>query len=188
MNLIIKPLSEDILEDYLYFFDNAVFTDHPEWSACYCYSFHFTGPAEEWTREKNRLSVTDMIKEGRMKGYLAYADEKPVGWCNANDRSNYQRIMKYYEQVGMPKDKVVSIVCFLVNPEYRRQGITRALLDRITADYSSLDYDYLEAYPGKGMASCEDHYKGPLSLYEQAGFRIEKELDNYFVYRKQLKQ
>ena len=47
--------------------------------------------------------------------------------------------------------------------------------------------DILEDYPGKSMTSFEEHYNDSLSLYEQGGFSIEKKLDNYFVYKKQLK-
>jgi hypothetical protein len=43
MELIIRPLSGKYLEDYLRFFDLMHFEKNPHWSACYCYSFHFTG-------------------------------------------------------------------------------------------------------------------------------------------------
>ena len=104
----------------------------------------------------------------------------------SNDRMNYQRLLKYYDLIDNPDDKVCSIVCFLINPEYRRKGITQKILQQVTTDYQLLDYDYLEAYPGKGELSCERHYKGPLSLYKKNDFKIEKEFDDYYVVRKNL--
>jgi hypothetical protein len=61
------------------------------------------------------------------------------------------------------------------------------LLEQICADYSTRDYDYIEAYPGKGKLSCEPHYKGALELYEKFNFEVKKEYDDYFVVRNKLK-
>jgi ribosomal protein S18 acetylase RimI-like enzyme len=187
MDITIKPLTPDLLKDYLFFFDNIVFTENPGWTACYCFSFHFTGIREEWTKENNRASVIRYIRENKMKGYLAYDNDLPVGWCNANDRNNYESLARYYDLTGNPDIKICSVVCFVVAPEYRRKGIARKLLGQVCVDYSTLNYDYLEAYPGKGILSCEGHYKGPLELYRKSGFQIEEEHDGYFVVRKRLK-
>jgi ribosomal protein S18 acetylase RimI-like enzyme len=186
MNIKIKPLSSEILDDYLYFFDNMVFTENPDWSKCYCFSFHFTGTNEQWNREDNRSSVIDFVNNNKMTGYLAYVDDKPVGWCNANNRNNYQRLLKYYDLVDNPNDKVCSIVCFLIHPDFRRQGLAQKILDKICTDYKKQNFDYLEAYPGKGQLSCERQYKGPLHMYEKNGFTITAEFDEYYVVRKQL--
>jgi len=187
MDITIKPLAPDLLEDYLFFFDNIVFTENPDWEKCYCYSFHFTGADEQWNKKDNRDAVSKMINEKKMKGYLAFSDGKPIGWCNVNDRKNYQRLMSIYDLDENAEEKICSIVCFLVGPEFRGKGIARILLERIIKDYSSEDYDYLEAYPAKGDSSCERNYKGPLSLFEQNNFEIKTEHENYYVVRKELK-
>ncbi len=187
MELVIKQLIPETLDDYLFFFDNITFSENPEWSACYCFSYHFVGKKEQWNRENNRASVIKIVNENKMTGYLAYHKEKPVGWCNVNNRMNYQRLLKYYNLIDNPADKVCSIVCFLIHPNYRRQRIAKKLMDRICKDYTELNYDYLEAYPAKGELSCEGHYKGPLELYKQYNFNIIKEYDDYFVVRKKFK-
>ncbi len=186
MNITIKALTPDLLEDYLFFFDNVVFTENPDWSACYCFSYHFVGTEEQWDREANRSSVIEFINEKKMTGYLAYHNNKPVGWCNVNDRSNYQRIVKYYDYIDNPDDKACSIVCFLIHPAYRRQGIARKILERICTDYSTKEYDYIEAYPKKGNQSCEKHYHGPLELYEQYNFKVQKESEGHYIVRKKM--
>ncbi len=187
MKLIIKPLSPDLIDDYIYFFDHIIFSENPDWSECYCYSFHFTGTSEQWQKEANRAAVIKLIQEQKMSGYLAFSGDQPIGWCNVNVRSNYQRLMKYYDLVDNPEDKVCSVVCFLIHPEFRRKGIAQSFLEQISSDYSALDFDYLEAYPGKGELSSEKHYKGPLSMYEKLDFKIEKEYDDYYIVRKRLK-
>ena len=187
MGIIVKPLTPDLISDYLSFFDNMIFTEHPDWSICYCYSFHFTGPDEQWTKKGNRASVVKLIDEGKMKGYLAYSDNIPIGWCNVNDRNNFERLHKIYDLDESTSEKICSIVCFLISPEFRRKGIAKILLEKVIDDYASKEFDCLEAYPMKGHESCEKNYKGPLSLYEKNNFSIIKEHDTYYVVRKQLK-
>jgi ribosomal protein S18 acetylase RimI-like enzyme len=187
MHITIKPLTPELINDYLFLFDNIVFTENPEWSACYCFSFHFTGTGEQWKKENNRASVISYINENKMNGYLAYSHDKPVGWCNANNRSKYQALSKYYKLTGSSEEKICSVVCFVVDPDYRRQGIAQRLLEQVCSDCSAQDYDYIEAYPAKGILSCERQYKGPMELYKRLNFKVENEYENYSVVRKKLK-
>ena len=122
-----------------------------------------------------------------LTGYLAFDNDKPVGWCNANNRLNFQRLLKDYDYIDNPKDKVCSVVCFLIHPDYRRQGIAQQLLEEVINDSNGKDYDYLEAYPMKSESSCEGNFKGPFELYKRFDFKINKEYDNYYVMRKSMK-
>jgi hypothetical protein len=61
MSINIKPLTSKFKEDYLSFFESIEFREHPHWADCYCYSFHFTGQADEWKRDNNRACVSSMI-------------------------------------------------------------------------------------------------------------------------------
>ena len=87
----------------------------------------------------------------------------------------------------MHNEKICSVVCFLIDPDYRRKGIARKMLEKICTDYASQEYDYIEAYPGKGHLSCEGHFMGPLSLYEKFDFKLIKEFKDYYLVRKNLK-
>jgi ribosomal protein S18 acetylase RimI-like enzyme len=187
VDIEIRPLTKDLKKDYLFFFDNIVFEDNPDRFKCYCYDYHFLGDVETCTREMSRSSVINLIDESKLRGYLAYDKDKPVGWCNANNRSNYERLLRDYDYVDNPDDKVCSIVCFLIHPDYRRQGIAQGLLDKIIMDYSNTDYDYFEAYPKKEELSCEGNFKGPLGLYKRYDFKINKEYDSYYVVRRGIK-
>ena len=182
----VRPLTPDQLESFFSFFESVEFTDHPHWSACYCYSFHFTGTAGQWNKEDNRTAVEKLVRENRMKGYLAYHGEKPVGWCNTNNRLNFQRLSKLYDLIDPGHPKTCAIVCFLVHQEYRRLGITQQILERIIGDYSGFGYEYLEAYPRKGALNSEELYVGPLELYLRNGFEVIRELEDYSVVRKSL--
>ena len=81
MDVKIKPLAPDLLDDFLHFFDNIAFSDNPEWKGCYCHFYHFAGDMEQWekaTKEQNRNSTITLIKEKKMKGLLAFVNNEPV--------------------------------------------------------------------------------------------------------------
>ena len=186
MSFEIKPLASDLKEDYLSFFESIEFTEHPHWADCYCYSFHFTGRAEEWLRDKNRSCVSDLIDRGRMKGYLVYHKGRVVGWCNANNRLNFQLLNQSYKLLDPEHPKICSIVCFLVHQDFRRQGIMQQLLERIVADYSSLQYEFIEVYPRSEEGSTETLYRGPLDFYTRNGFERVREGKNLHTLRLRL--
>lgn len=186
MKFEIKPLSPALKEEYLSFFESIEFKEHPHWADCYCYSYHFTGNANEWKREQNRSCVSRMIDEGSMKGYLAYSGDQLVAWCNVNNRLNYQLLTQKYDLVDPGHAKICSIVCFLVHPEFRRQGILQVLLDRIIEDYRALHYEFIEAYPQGGKLSEEKLYHGPKELFARNGFEKIKEFEEYTLVRKKL--
>ena len=153
MDVEIKPLTNELKEHYLFLFDNMIHKENPEWSKCYCNDFHFLGDVETCTRDISRSLIINRINENELQGYLAFKNDKAIGWCNANDRANYQRLLRDYDLVDNPDDKVCSIVCFLIHPDFRRQGIAQKILKKILEDYSNKDFDYFEAYPKKGELS-----------------------------------
>ncbi|MBK8946633.1 MAG: GNAT family N-acetyltransferase [Ignavibacteriae bacterium] len=186
MNIEIRPLTKDLKDQYLFLFDNMIHKENPEWSKCYCNDYHFLGNVETCTRELSRTLIINRINDDELQGYLAFENDKPIGWCNANNRSNYQRLLRDYDLIDNPDDKVYSVVCFLIHPDYRRQGITQKILEKIITEHSNTDYDYIEAYPKKGETS-NSNFNGPLELFKRNDFKIHKEHDAYYVMRKKLK-
>ncbi len=184
MDIEIKPLSKELKEDYLFFFDNIVFEENLDRHKCYCIDFNFLGDVETCTRKMSRSMIIDRIDNNKHKGYLAYENEKVVGWCNVNERLNYERLIRDFDVIDNLDDKACSIVCFLIHPNYRRKGISNQILKRIIEDYSNTNFDYLEAYPKKGDLSNEGNFKGPKELYKRFGFEVHKEHDEYYVMRK----
>ncbi len=182
-----KPLTSELVDDFLYFFDHIAFADNPDWAGCYCYFYHV--PKADWeksTKEGNREGAKQLILAGAMHGYLAYADGQPVGWCNANDKSSYRRLLDDKELWDSEGNKVGAIVCFIIAPDQRKKGIARQLLQGVCSGFESQGYDYAEAYPRKGELSAAEQYHGPLSLYLEEGFSIHKGFESYSIVRKRL--
>ena len=186
MNVEIKPLTKALRDDYLLLFDNMIHKENPEWSKCYCNDYHFLGDVETCTRAMSREMIIDRIDENELQGYLVFKDDVAIGWSNVNNRSNYQRLLRDYDLVDNPDDKVCSVVCFIIHPNFRRQGLSQKILERIIADYSNTEYDYLEAYPKKGESTARN-FNGPVEIYKRNNFEVYKEYESYYVMRRRLK-
>ncbi len=189
MTLTVKPLTPERLDDFFHFFDQVAFTDNPKWASCYCFYYHIACSEAEWAKrsgEENRERTRENVLSRKMAGYLAYLDAFPVGWCNANDKGNYVRLAADKNLERDPREKVGSIVCFVIGPRYRRRGIAKRLLEEACAGFEKKGYSCAEAYPRKEVSGDAQHYHGPLSMYLQAGFEVHREFPKFLIVRKRL--
>ena len=91
MDIIIKPLTPNLAEDYARFFDETPHDDKTNKNElpCYCVTWRsddsYASDNRHWfaTREKRRERAIHYINTGSLQGYLAYYKNKIVGWCNA---------------------------------------------------------------------------------------------------------
>ena len=189
MEIIVKPLNPKIIEEFLNFFDNVAFTDNPEWSGCYCQFYHFPGSIKEWgetTKEQKRKASEKLILEEKMKGFLAYVNNQPVGWCNVNNKEAYSSIPYEEESEEIMKDKIASVVCFVIAPSYRKKGVARFILQKAIINLREKGFKWLESYPRKGELSDAHSYHGPISLYTSEGFFVFNETEDSMILRRNL--
>lgn len=186
--LDIQPLTPQRGQDFVDFFDGPAFMDNPEWGDCYCMFFHFEGSNEEWDRAcqtgANRAAQTQRIAAGTTNGYLAYEQGRPIGWVNAAPRTMLPKLDRFCPVNDAAH--VGDIVCFVIAHTHRRRGVARELLTAACDGFVRRGLTIAEAFPPKEADSDAHSYRGPLSLYEGAGFRIENELKNHFQVRKSL--
>ncbi len=197
MKLEIKKLSPELVEEYIHFFDTTPHDDLDPANTCYCISWcsdDHRGMLCYPSREERRSMAAEYVKSGKIQGYLAYADGKLVGWCNANTRSVCMNcggwlftMPKVREEQLHSEDKVKSIYCFLIAPEMKRKGIAKQLLQYVCRDAAECGFDYVEAYPWKDTADERMFFMGFVDMYQAFGFGLYAETDDKFVMRKSLK-
>jgi len=201
MELEIKKLTIDLLDDWLNFFDNNAFSDDDDWPGCYCMHFHWNAGLDSrnsWDasleqvyrktgKADNRGRAIRLIKKGTMQGYLAYHNGTVVGWCNANDKHKYNTVLNSFFGNADKERKVKSVVCFTVSSKARRKGIASKLLEKVCADALEEGYEYVEAYP-----MCDNRYgpidfQGSVTFFEKHGFeKSGHKMDDSFIVRKNL--
>lgn len=197
MTIEIRRLTPDLAEDYIHFFDVTPHDDNVAGNKCYCACWSNDECADkDFSIEKNRRNYAlQYVKGNNIQGYLAYCDEKIVGWCNANTKADcqkcisWQRFMSYVplEEPGSGI-KVKSIFCFVIAPDMKRQGIATRLLERVCKDAAQDGFDFVEAYPYKESSYQSSDFGGHYEMYKKAGFPALLEAEQGLVVRKQLSQ
>jgi GNAT superfamily N-acetyltransferase len=199
MNLTIKPLTPDLTDAYLDYFDNRAFENddgNPN-GPCFCnVPQMMTDEVYEMVREGElksnlRNNAAQQISKGQLSGYLAFDGDIPIGWCNAAAMDSYpvnkwQFIPDFARQsiIG----KTMSVVCFSIAPNYRGQGVSTALLERAIADAKAAGFAAVEGYAHMRNERDAFDFKGPTKLYEKSGFKPVNEQDGVVVMRKLLKE
>lgn len=203
MHIEIKKLTPNLIDDYLHFFDITPHSEIPDNDDCKCYCVWWCSDDHDLENidyllslEKRRNYAMQSIKENKIQGYLAYCDDKVVGWCNANTKADCLKCFcwrRFMNSVSIElKDelesdiRVKSVFCFLVAPEYRRKGITKLLLERVCQDAAQDGFDYVEAYPEKEFISDAKNFMGATVLFEKSGFIKIGETNDKFIMKRQL--
>ncbi|MGZ9584021.1 GNAT family N-acetyltransferase [Paenibacillus marinisediminis] len=197
MNIEIRKLTPDLLEDYLYFFENEAHADNEDEDRCYCVCWCSADHRVETdfsSPEKRRDLAVQYVNSGIIQGYLAYYDGHVVGWCNANTKSDclhctsWLRFMTTINTTeANPNNRVKSIYCFTVAPDMKKKGIATQLLERVCKDAADDGFDYIEAYPNKEFVNVFYDFMGPVDMYKKCGFVFHEETEHKLVLRKHLK-
>lgn len=190
--MIIKPLSKDLIDAYLDFFDNRAFSDGNPNGPCYCTSPNQTQDeikAMISEFEKNGVKQTvrkyavKMLNQGKIRGYLAFDGETSIGWCNAADIETYTGFVPDFARKNIC-GKTVAIVCFEIAPGYRGKGIASALIDRVCDDAKKAGYIAVEGYAQIKDQKDEFDFTGPVRLFNKAGFNKVARQNGQIIMRK----
>jgi GNAT superfamily N-acetyltransferase len=196
-SIVVKPLMPVLSADFLRFFDHergAAFADNPEWAKCYCH-FYNVPRAIDWpglSGAQNRTAMQARIEVGATEGFLAYDGADVVGWLNAQPRHVLPHCFERMriEATPLPCEafEAAVIVCFVVAPQRRRRGVSRALLTAALASFTARGIKVVDAFPFNSGASklAADHYHGALSLFLDQGFSVLREDPTLTVVRKML--
>lgn len=170
----VHPLTPERIPDFLAFFDHEAFTDNPKWSSCYCQCFFEDHSKIRWserTASENRALAEIRIKDDLMQGFMAYREGKVVGWCNASPRKLLHALDS---EPILNSEQIGTILCFLVAPAFRNQGVATALLNAACAGLKRSGLSIVEANPRTYAKDMAENHHGPLDMYLAAGFRVRR--------------
>lgn len=178
-----RSISPDQHDAVLHYFDLVAYADNPNWAKCYCMERLVTDYGER-TREHNRASRSELIRSAKANGLVAYRLGRVVGWCHAAPKSELLNVP------GPAAADAGAIVCFVVAPDQRRQGVASDLLASALEHLRARGMRTVEAYPYAGEADparwAQANYVGPLSMYLKAHFTIVEEREGFLVVRRDI--
>jgi GNAT superfamily N-acetyltransferase len=167
--------------------------------ACFCRYWHFEGTKSEWlARSFEAVPVNcdeqlDLVRAGAIeaRGLLALRGRDAVGWAKLTPRGSLPKLRNQgaYRALSLGDDEGVwSIGCFLVRPNARRTGVSRALATAAEEWARRWGAHAIEAYPRRSEYALydEEAWMGPESLFRQAGWTAVHDAGPYPVYRKVL--
>lgn len=125
--------------------------------------------------EPNRRTFLRLLKQGRAQGALAFADDKPVGWCNFGPRADFPRLQRSRVLSYEAAPETWSINCFFIAAGWRKRGIAGALLKSAIETAFARGARVLEAYPtpqkpGENLVAAFA-WTGTRALFAKAGFK-----------------
>jgi GNAT superfamily N-acetyltransferase len=178
--LTIRRVGPDVHDEVMHYFDLVAYADNPSWARCYCME-RLDADYERRSKSENRASRSALLRSAEVNGLVAQRLGRVVGWCHAAPKSELVIVD------GAPDPSVGAIVCFVVAPDMRRQGIATALLDAAIEHLRDRGMRVIEAYPYAGDVSdtpwAQANYPGPLSMYLAAGFELVERTPHHCVVR-----
>ena len=121
-----------------------------------------------------KKKMKNLVKNGTIPGILAYEDDKPIGWCSVAPREDFpvlenSRILKRID------DKPVwSVVCFFIQKNYRKKGLSVELLNAAKAFVKTNKGKIIEGYPVEpqtGKTADVFAWTGLSIAFRKAGFK-----------------
>ncbi len=142
--------------------------------ACWCLSYRFSSGDPRMKAGESRAALLQELCTQRVPpGLLAYRGATVVGWSSVNPRSAYYRLMHSRVIPRVDDEPAWSVICFVVRPGHRREGVATALLGGAVDFARAEGASILEGYPAdnaKARMSGTFAYTGTRSMFEKAGF------------------
>ena len=165
-----RQVTPDRFEDFADVINRTRRVNH-----CWCLSHRLQAAEIEQLGGGNReQAMRRLCERDHPPGVVTYRDGEPVGWCNIGPRTEITRLTG--SRLIRPVDElpVWSIVCVIVRPGHRRQGVTAHLIEGAVAYAASHGAPAVEAYPvdPSGRMDVTMAFVGTKSMFEHVGFRV----------------
>ncbi len=174
----VMPLCSDNKADFY-----AIHCEENKAGWCHCVAW-WTTTWNAWslrTAEENRARRQRLFEMGQYDGYILYADNRPVGWCQCGIRDRLPNLRNQYA-FALDSD-IWAITCFLIIPEFREIGLAHFFMKEILKDLRNKGIMYVQGFPKRGSnLSADNVWTGPEAVFRKAGFVLERDDPVYPIY------
>lgn len=162
---------------------------------CWCMFYRESGrtvvPEGSSPRDARKRALKKLVDRGIVPGLIGYHADQPVGWISLGPREDYAKLARSPVMKPVDDKSVWSIVCFVVDPKARHQGVATALLKGTLVWARENGVTLVEAYPVDKAARSVDDFMwfGAKRMYDNAGFvEVARRKPTRAVVRKSLRK
>lgn len=170
--LVYEPLSK---KNWLKFV--RLFGEKGACGNCWCmyYRLSKTEFAEGKAENGNMEMMKELVWSNKPTGMLALYEGEAIAWCALAPREDFSKLSRSRVHKPIDNKPVWSIPCFFIHKDFRRQGVSVAMLKAVIRYAEKEEIEILEAYPTiPTTAILPDSFAwiGLYSSFRQAGFVI----------------
>ncbi|MBV6647487.1 MAG: GNAT family N-acetyltransferase [Cyclobacteriaceae bacterium] len=144
---------------------------------CWCMHFRLNKSDHEEGKvnDGNKNAMKQLVWNNQPTGLLAFFEDIPIAWCAFSPREDFVRLQKSRVHQPIDDKKVWSVPCTFVKKEFRKQGVSVALLVGLVEHARKKGIKIIEAYPTiPTQERLPDGFAwiGLYKSFERAGFEI----------------
>lgn len=144
-----------------------------------CWCMYFRLGKGEFTEGKqddgNKNAMKQLVWDDMPTGLLGIYEGRAIGWCAFAPRADYPKLQRSRVHKPIDNEPVWSVTCFFIDKQFRRMGVSVAMLKGLIGYAREQDIAIIEAYPAiPTQESLPDSFAwiGLYRSFEKAGFQI----------------
>lgn len=144
-----------------------------------CWCMYFRLKKSEFDNGKhddgNKEAMKELVWDGMPVGLIGLYDGEPIAWCAFAPRTDFRKLQNSRVHKPIDDEPVWSIPCFFIAKEYRRRGVSVAMLKGVITYARKNKIKIIEAYPTiPTQEKLPDAFAwiGLYKSFEKAGFKI----------------
>jgi len=144
-----------------------------------CWCMYFRLKKEDFVAGKqddgNKARMKELVWDNRPTGVLGIYDGQAIGWCAFAPREDHLKLENSRVHKRIDAVSVWSVTCFFIDKNFRRMGISVAMLKGVIDIAKKKNIKVIEAYPTiPTQEKLPDSFAwiGLYRSFEEAGFKI----------------
>ena len=164
------PLTNANWEDF-----ERLFGEKGACAGCWCMYWRLRRKEYDSLRGAGtKRKMKGLVKTGTIPGIIAYERDKAVGWCSIAERDDFPVLENSRVLKRIDEKPVWSVVCFFIDKNYRKKGLSIDLLNAAKSFVKSQKGKIIEGYPVEpksGKTADAFAWTGLSSAFRKAGFK-----------------
>lgn len=138
-----KQLKKETWKDF-----TTLFGERGACGGCWCMHWRLTSSQfDKLKGDGNKKAMKKLVDKNSTIGIIAYINSKAIGWCSVAPREDFIRLANSKILKPVDEKPVWSIVCFFVNKEYRKQGLSAEIIKGAVEFCKKKKAQIVEGYP-----------------------------------------